>query len=381
VVGVQFLLDGASLGAEQAGPAFSLSWNTATAVNGTHTLSARARDAAGNTTLAANVVVTVANVQPAGLVAAYAFGEGSGSTVADSSGNNNTGTLGTGLTWTTQGKFDNAVVFNGASYITVPASASLNLTTGMTLEAWVYPTAQGSAWRNVVIKERTGGEVYNLYSNVDTLVPTVYVVTSATNSVSGQSQLPLNTWSHLAATYDNATLRLYVNGTQVGSRALTGSLLTSSGALRIGGNAVWGEFFQGRIDEVRIYNRALSQTEIQTDMTRAIGGGASIVFTDDPVVAQSTPARAVHITELRSAINTVRAARGLGAFAWTDPTLTAGSTVVRAVHLAELRTALNQAYQAAGRTAPTYTDPSLVAGGTVIKAIHVNELRAAVRGL
>ena len=45
-----------------------------------------------------------------------------------------------------------------------------------------------------------------------------------------------------------------------------GSILTSSGPLRIGGNSVWGEFFAGAIDEVRVYNRALTQIEIQTDM-------------------------------------------------------------------------------------------------------------------
>ena len=86
----------------------------------------------------------------------------------------------------------------------------------------------------------------------------------------GAAQLPLNTWTHLAATYDGATLRLFVNGTQVGSRALTGALLTSTGVLRIGGNAIWGEFFQGRIDEIRIYNRALSPGEIQADMAAPI---------------------------------------------------------------------------------------------------------------
>ena len=57
---------------------------------------------------------------------------------------------------------------------------------------------------------------------------------------------------------------------QVGSRAVSGSLLTSTGALRIGGNGIWGEFFQGRIDEIRIYSRALTPTEIQTDMTRPV---------------------------------------------------------------------------------------------------------------
>ncbi len=75
---------------------------------------------------------------------------------------------------------------------------------------------------------------------------------------------------HLAATYDGATQRLYVNGVQVSSRAQTGAMTTSASPLRIGGNGVWGEFFQGRIDEVRMYNRALSPAEIQTDMNTPV---------------------------------------------------------------------------------------------------------------
>src|SRR4029450_8148421 len=100
-----------------------------------------------------------------------AFNEGSGSTTADASGNSHTGTI-TGATWTTQGKFGNALTFDGVNdWVTVASTSLLGLTTGMTLQAWVFPTALGANWRNVIIKERPGGEVYNLYSNVETSVP------------------------------------------------------------------------------------------------------------------------------------------------------------------------------------------------------------------
>jgi hypothetical protein len=89
-------------------------------------------------------------------------------------------------------------------------------------------------------------------------------------SAVGTAQLPLNVWTHLAATYDGTTLRLYVNAIQVGSRALPGSMAVSSGVLRIGGNSVWGEYFSGLIDEVRIYNRALTPAQIQSDMNTPI---------------------------------------------------------------------------------------------------------------
>jgi hypothetical protein len=86
----------------------------------------------------------------------------------------------------------------------------------------------------------------------------------------GGARLTANVWAHLAATYDGAMLRLYVNGVQVASRAQTGLITTTTGPLRTGGNAIWGEYFQGRLDEVRVYNRALSQAEIQADMNLAI---------------------------------------------------------------------------------------------------------------
>jgi hypothetical protein len=71
-------------------------------------------------------------------------------------------------------------------------------------------------------------------------------------------------------TYDRTRLRLYVNAVEVASIAATANIMTSSGALRIGGNAVWGEWFAGLIDEVRIYNRALSQAELEDDMDTPI---------------------------------------------------------------------------------------------------------------
>src|SRR5439155_9838817 len=90
-------------------------------------------------------------------------------------------------------------------------------------------------------------------------------------------------------TYDGANLRMYVNGTLVRTQAVTGSIVETSGALRIGGNSVWGEYFSGLIDEVRIYSRALSQSEIQTDMNLAIGGQPMRVQVAPPSDGEATP--------------------------------------------------------------------------------------------
>src|SRR6185295_11995350 len=90
--------------------------------------------------------------------------------------------------------------------------------------------------------------------------------------VGAPSAIPLNTWTHLAQTYDGSTIRLYVNGTQVASAARTGALQTTTSPLWIGGNNPYGEYFQGRIDDARVYSRALSASEIVTDMSLPVGG-------------------------------------------------------------------------------------------------------------
>ena len=275
VSGVQFRLDGAVLGAEDASNPYSVSWNTATATNATHTLTAVARDAAGNSTTSATVTVTVSNVAPpvTGLVTALGFDEASGTTATDSSGANNPGAI-SGATRSATGKFGGALSFDGVNDIVTVADAnSLDLTTGMTLEAWVRPSVLGG-WRTVLLKERPGGLVYALYSNEDGNRPSVhsFIATSEWDT-RGTAQVAANAWTHIAATYDGLNLRLYVNGTQASSRALSGAMSASTGALRIGGNQIWPEWFSGLIDEVRVYNRALTAAEVTTDMNRPVVGG------------------------------------------------------------------------------------------------------------
>ena len=276
-----------SVGNRIAQPA-GLSYTDTGLAAGTYYYKVQAEDAAGNLSGASNEAsATVTNPAPTGLVAGYGFDEGSGTTTADRSGNGNTGTL-SNATWSPAGKFGNALFFNGTNArVNVNDSNSLDLTSGMTLEAWVKPSLANTNFQDIILKEQTSNLVYALYSSTDNGRPdTENFIGGSAKVLLGPSALPTSTWSYLTATYDGSTVRLYVNGTQVSSLAATGPITTSTGALRIGGNVVWGgEWFNGWIDEIRIYNRALNASEITNDMFTSVTPD-----TTPPTIVSRTPA-------------------------------------------------------------------------------------------
>jgi hypothetical protein len=226
-------------------------------------------------------------VLPPAPVAAWAFDEGMGSVARDSFGGNH-GTV-AGAAWTRSGRNGGALVFDGLDdVVTVPDSASLRLSAGMTVSAWVKP-ASLSGWRSVAGKEAPSSHAYALYANNGSQQPTGLVsVDSAEVPVNCQQQLPLDAWSHIGVTFDGTTLRFFVNGSSAGTRAVSGNILQTSGALRIGGNSVFGEWFHGTIDDLRVYDRALSDAEIQADMNTAVPS-TPLVDSTAPSVAISSP--------------------------------------------------------------------------------------------
>ena len=230
----------------------------------------------------------------AGLVAAYGFDEGSGTTVTDASGNGNTGTI-TNATWAATGKYGKALQFNGTNaLVTIPDAASLHLSTGMTLEAWVNPSTVNANWRDVIYK---GNDNYYLEAtSTNASKPDAGMIAGGSYADAfGTAALTANTWSYLTETYDGSTLRLYVNGTQVASTAHTGTIATSTNPLQIGGDSLYGQYFAGLIDEVRVYNVALTAAQIQTDMATPVNDGPDTTPPTQPgtltATAVSAPAR------------------------------------------------------------------------------------------
>ncbi|HST17662.1 MAG TPA: LamG-like jellyroll fold domain-containing protein, partial [Gaiellaceae bacterium] len=230
----------------------------------------RATDAANNLSPYSNTASASTPAAPSGLVAAYAFDEGSGTTTADASGNGHTGTI-TNATWATTGKYGKALQFNGTNAIvSIPDAADLHLSTAMTLEAWVNPTAISPDWRDVIYK---GDDNYYLMASSQPNSRPVAGVTAGGShgEAAGTANLPTSSWSFITATYDGSNVRLYVNGTLVTTTAHIGTIAASTNPLTIGGDTIYGQYFAGMIDNVRVYNVALTAAQIQADQTAPVG--------------------------------------------------------------------------------------------------------------
>ena len=251
LIGFRYLLDVPS---PQGSDVFS-SWSDGGARSHTVTIPAT------NQTITATF-----NAPLPGLVAAYGFSDGAGTALSDVSGHGHPGTL-SGPTWSASGHSGGALAFDGVNdFVSIADHNELDLTTGMTLEAWVNPSALGTAWRTVLFKEQAAHMTYALYANSSTSRPAGQVYVGGQRDARGPAALATGAWTHLASSYDGTTLRLYVNGTQAAALATSGPMTVSTGPLKLGGNAIWGEWFAGRIDDVRVYNRALSASELQSDM-------------------------------------------------------------------------------------------------------------------
>ena len=271
-----------NLGAEDVAAPYSISWDSRGELNGSHTITAVARDASGNTRTSSSVAVTASNagVSQTGLRVAYGLDETSGTTASDWSGNNQTATA-VGTTWTS-GRFGGAASFDGASdRIDLPAQGGF-YNTAFTLEAWVR---KSTAKKDVAILGSWTGTGAMLW--VDYLGGRYYLTLGGDLSFyldSGRTPT-VGQWEHVAATYDGTTARFYVNGVQVASKAFAGPV-GNSNTWRLGAyNATPSGFFDGQIDNVRVYDRALSPTEIEVDMASRIQRE-----TIPPVVTANTPA-------------------------------------------------------------------------------------------
>ncbi len=204
-----------------------------------------------------------------GLVGLWSFDgpDVSGTTASDRSGNGNTGTLTNGPV-VAAGKLGQALSFDGVNdYVSVPDSNSLDLTDAITISAWFY--ARTITDDGIIAKrDYSGGEIANYQIQLDSSNLYFTFFNGSYRSVNyPSSNIQLNRWYHVVATYDRSNEKLYVNGVLVASVAQTLAMLANSVPVSIGqvvrpinggGFAPW----DGSLDDVRVYNRALGAQEV-----------------------------------------------------------------------------------------------------------------------
>ncbi len=181
--------------------------------------------------------------------ALWHMNEGSGSTIFDET-SNNPGTI-NGATWTTEGKFGNALNFDGVNdFVGVPYSQSIGQLPEVTLEAWIKRNSQSDG----MVISKNGPYFLSVRNNV--IEGGVYAGPGWTH-INGITELEMGTWYHIALTYDGSFIKIYLNGLEDSSLPKTGNILVTGQGLHMG----WGEpghnqYFNGIIDEVRISNIA-----------------------------------------------------------------------------------------------------------------------------
>ncbi|MBM4076350.1 MAG: hypothetical protein FJ267_12010, partial [Planctomycetes bacterium] len=219
-----------------------------------------------------------------GLVSWYRA-EGDG---IDSVGDNH-GTLTNG-TSTTPGRLGKAFSFDGIDDdITVADSPTLNPTSAITVEAWINRTSHVGQFDPIVKKAGEGTAIehgYTLEFDGNDVLFYVYVDGIGWTG-SQRATVPLGTWTHVAGVYDGSVIRLFVNGTQVGTDvSAPGSIVPSGNPLKIGGDPYdSARHFHGLIDDVRIHNQALSGSELNASLSDFATG---TITNDDSIISMAS---------------------------------------------------------------------------------------------
>ena len=215
-------------------------------------------------------------VQPSGLVAYYNFDEGSGSFVRDVSSNALDGSTTNSPAWTT-GQVGEALVLNGTSQdVRVPDAADLDLTGDFAVSAWIRPgaTTQTANARVVSKFDNTLLNYMLAYDSAGTRMRFLVDCDSRTTITSTSTLTNTSNWYHVLGVKSGTSLKLYINGSEEASGTCTGTVQTNAASLGIG-STQGTTYYNGRVDEVKLFSRALSENEISAQYAAGQAGNPS----------------------------------------------------------------------------------------------------------
>ena len=200
------------------------------------------------------------NAELAGLIGWWKFDETEGTTAKDSSGGNHNGTLNGDAKWT-QGKIGGAIELDGSGdFVQIADKSAFDIAGQVTVACWVnirsvpaeytaIVTKGDSSWRlSTAQRERKFHCSVNNYNSI---------------ILDGSTEVAVNQWHHVAAVYDGQQMCIYVDGKLDATKPWKGGIARNNFDVLIGENAEQkGRFFDGLIDDVRIYNYALKEVDI-----------------------------------------------------------------------------------------------------------------------
>ncbi len=207
--------------------------------------------------------------------------EGQGTT-ANNSGSAGTSLVGTLNTfsspatstsgWSNSGKFGKSLIFDGASdYVSIPSNSATS-GTSFTMSAWINTTTTAAGFAAIMEHNRLGNNFYGLWRNGNLL----HFRWNSSQTGNSVKTLSANTWYHVVGTYDSvtSTAKIYINGTLDSAASGQTNPTATDAITTIGATNSPGEYFSGKIDNVKIYNYALTTDEV----SREYNQGSSLVL-------------------------------------------------------------------------------------------------------
>lgn len=170
---------------------------------------------------------------------------------------------------------EKALKFDGSNdYVNMGASDTLRVSNAITMEAWIQPTGPGSNSTNGTIFSKEGEYLLSRFAD-GTISYALAIPSHGWTWQNTGYVAPENQWTHIALTYDGATVKVYANGNLVYSvegSGVIGDAHSDLNDFRVGVRPVWLEYFDGKIDEVRIWNIARTEAKIQNNLYRELVG-------------------------------------------------------------------------------------------------------------
>lgn len=212
-----------------------------------------------------------------GLVGAWLMDDGKGEAITDSSDNGLDGKIAKGNPKWVKGKYGGAMEFGGADMVTVDDNAALDLKS-FTLSAWINIPKVSGAWQIIASKENRGptGRNYGIFGHINSGVIHYSFTTGNWKSFNAKTIVTDGNWHHIATTYEKPDFKLYLDG-KVDAQVAPGTDPDNhDNFLFIGGCDIGNYWMTGTIDEVVLYDRALSEAEINELMDSGISAALDV---------------------------------------------------------------------------------------------------------